>query len=355
VRASVDPREAWRRLLDSLLPAAQIVLAATAAYAIAHYGLEHAAPLLAMTVTISSLGFARDARPRRVLENAVGVVVGIVVSEALLLVIGKGVWQLALVLLVTLLAARFVSANPGFAVAAGTQSMLVMLLPSPDGGPFVRSIDGLIGGAVAIAVTALIPRDPIRLARRDARRLFGVLTGALSDVSLALSEADAAAAEEALERLRATQPLLDAWSASVESARSIARISPFLRRRLPDVEQASRVLRGTDLAIRNLRVIARRTDFLVRDGRERPQLAALVAQLATSVDVLGQSLDDPLLADTARAGLSAVASRLRPDLVDDDAPVTDSALVLMLRPLLVDLLAASGFDEAKARSMLPAV
>lgn len=351
----VDVASAGRRLRGSLLPATQIVVAAAAAYAIAHFGLGHAVPLLAVTVTISSLGFVRDARPVRVLESAIGVVVGIAVSEALLLLIGNGIWQLALVLFVTLLAARFVSANPAFAVAAGTQSMLVMLLPLPVGGPFVRSLDGVIGGAVALLVTALLPRDPIRAARADARRLFTVLTASLSDLAVALDRADAAAAERALDRLRATQPLVDAWTASVDSARAIARLSPFLRRRLPDVEQAARVQRGVDLAIRNLRVISRRIEFLVRDERPRPQLAALVAQLATSVDVLGQSLDDPLLADTARVGLSAVAARLRPDLVDDAAPVTDSVLVLMVRPLLVDLLAASGFDEVKARAMLPAV
>jgi hypothetical protein len=35
--------------------------------------------------------------------------------------------------------------------------------------------------------------------------------------------------------------------------------------------------------------------------------------------------------------------------------VTDSVVILMLRPMLVDLLVASGLDEEKARSTLPAV
>ena len=110
-----------------------------------------------------------------------------------------------------------------------------------------------------------------------------------------------------------------------------------------------------DLATRNLRVIARRIDFLVRDGVPRPALASLLATTATSATLLGQSLDDPLLADTARVGLSGIAAHLRPRTVVGDAEVTDSVVVLMLRPLLVDLLCAAGLDDDKARALLPEV
>ena len=343
------------RLVDSLLPIAQIVAAATGAYAIAHFALGHATPLLAATVTIAALGFVRDARPVRVLESAIGIVIGIAVSELLFLLVGRGVWQIAVVLAITLLAARFLSSSNAFAVAAGVQAMLVLILPVPDGGPFQRSLDGLIGGAVALLVTALIPRDPRRLARRDARRVFSVFTESLTALAAALDRADQPTAEHALERLRTTQPIIDAWGESLDSARAIARISPFQRRHSPELDAQARVLRGMDLATRNLRVIARRIDFLVRDGVARPALASLIATTATSATLLGQSLDDPLLADTARGGLSGIASHLRPQTVVGDAEVTDSVVVLMLRPLLVDLLTAAGLDETKARALLPEV
>lgn len=345
----------WDRVVDSLLPVAQIVAAATGAYAIAHYALGHSTPLLAATVTVSSLGFVRDARPVRVLESAIGIVTGIAVSELLYLVVGSGVWQIALVLAVTLLAARFLSASNAFAVAAGVQSMLVLILPVPDGGPFQRSLDGLVGGAVALLVTAILPRDPRRLARREARRVFLVFTDSLASLATALDRADEPAAEHALERLRSTQPVFDSWAASLDSARAISKISPFQRRRQPEVEAQSRVLRSMDLATRNLRVIARRIDFLVRDGVPRPAIATLITTIKTSATLLGQSLEDPLLADNARVGLSGIAAHLRPQTVVGDAEVTDSVVILMLRPLLVDLLAAAGLDEEKARAMLPEV
>ncbi len=353
--STLDFRGSGGRVVGSIVPALQIVVAATLGYAIARFLLGHAVPLMAVTVTISSLGFVRDARPVRVLESAVGIVIGIALSELLLLLIGDGLWQFALVLFVTLLVARLLSSSNAFAVAAGVQSMLVMLLPAPAGGPFVRSIDGIIGGAMALLVTALLPRDLRRIALSDAKRLFAAFTDSLSSLVTALDRADQSAAERALERLRATQPVIDDWGSSLDSARAIARISPLQRRRGPDLEAQSRVLRGMDLATRNLRVISRRIDFLVRDGVERPAIASIVANLVTSVQLLAQSLEDPRLADTVRVGLVAIAERLRPDTVVKDAPITDSAVVLMLRPLLVDLLTAAGLSEDKARAILPEV
>lgn len=350
-----DLRAPGQRVIESLVPALQIVIAASAAYAFARYGLDHPVPLIAVTVTISTLGFARDARPIRVLETAIGIVIGIALSEALLLTVGQGVWQLALVLLVTLVVARALSPSNAFAVAAGVQAILVMLLPAPPGGPFVRSIDGIVGGIVALLVTALVPRDSRRFTRRDARALFASLTDALGSLVVALDKADQPAAEHALERLRSTQPIIDNWAASVDSGVAIARISPFLYRRRPDLQAQARVLRGMDLATRNLRVIARRIDFLVRDDVPRPVIGSIMASLTTSVELLGQSLDDPLLADTVRVGLVAVAERLRPDTVVKGAPVTDSVVILMMRPLLVDLLMAADFPAEKARALLPEV
>ena len=137
LRASITA--AARRVAGSVPAAVQIVAAAVASYSIAHYLLGHEIPIVAVTATITTLGIARDARPRRVFDLALGIVIGIVLAEVLVLVIGKGVWQLAIVVFVTLLVARAVSSNPTFAVAAAVQSALVVLLPDPAGGPFTPS------------------------------------------------------------------------------------------------------------------------------------------------------------------------------------------------------------------------
>ncbi len=352
VRRRVDVRLAARRVVESLPAIIQIVAAVAAAYSLAHWGLGHAFPVLAVTVTINSLGFSRDARPRRVAESVLGILVGVALSDSLSLVIGKGLWQLVVVLLVVFVVGRAVSANPAFAVAAAVPSALVVILPVPEGGPFGRTLDALIAGVVSLVVTALIPRNPGRAAARDRRILFSVIDEALSSVVESLADADEAAGELGLARLRRTQPLIDAWATTQESAVAVARLSPFLRSRLPDLQRGSRVLAAADLATRHLRTVARRVEFLVRDGVQRPALAELVGQFRMAIDLLGDELDDPQLVGAARSLLSDLARRLAPS---PDTAVADAAIVLMLRPLAVDLLAGSGMPIDEARALLPAV
>lgn len=351
----LDLRAALDRGIGSVPAIVQIVAAATAAYAIAHYLLGHETPLIAVTVTISILGFGRDTRPRRVLDSVIGILTGILLSELLLMVVGTGVWQIVLVLFVTLLVSRTLSPSAPFAIAAGVQSMMVMLMPAPEGGVFMRSIDGLVGGAVALAATALIPRDPRRIAERDARRMVGALKEALDSVVGALRDANEPAASLALERLRRTQGFLDEWAQSQESAIAVARVSPFLRRHLPALRHQAAVLAGLDLASRHLRVVTRRVSFLVRDGEPRPALATLIERIAAGIDLLGRSLQHPELAGEAQAAFVVIMPTLDPTVSLPGARMPDSIVVHLLRPLLVDLLVATGMPAAEARALLPAV
>lgn len=351
----LDLRAALDRGTGSIAAIVQIVASVTAAYAIAHYLLGHEVPLVAVTVTISILGFGRDTRPRRVFDSVIGILTGIVLSELLLMVVGTGVWQIALVLFITLLVARTLSPSAPFAIAAGVQSMLVMLIPAPEGGVFTRSIDGLIGGAVALAATALIPRDPRRIAERDARRMVGALKESLDSVVGALRDANEPAASLALERLRRTQGFLDEWAQSQDTAVAVARVSPFLRRHLPALRHQAAVLAGLDLAARHLRVITRRVSFLVRDGEPRPALAAFIERIAAGIDLLGRSLQDPEIATEAREAFGAIMPSLDPAVSLPGASMPTAIVVHLLRPLLVDLLVATGMPAAEARALLPAV
>jgi len=353
IRRRLDVKLALRRAWESLPAIAQIVAGVAAAYAIAHWGLGHAFPLFAVTVTINSLGLTRDARPRRVLESMLGILLGIALADVFSLVLGTGLWQLVVVLLTVFLVGRALSPNPAFAVAAAVPSALVMLLPPPEGGPFERSLDGLVGGVVALLVTALVPRDPRRAALRDGRTLFSVFDESLGSIVDCLDDADAAAGELALGRLRRTQPLIDAWTTSLDTAVSVARISPWVRRYLPELRRHERVLHAADLTSRHLRHVARRCEFLVRDGEPRPALAGVIGEVATGIRLIGEELDDPQIAGAARSLLSDLARRLDPVVVIPDAGVADSSILLLLRPLTVDLLAATGMDIEEARTLLP--
>jgi len=355
VQFRVQLRAARQRVIDSLPAALQIVVAALVSYAIARYGFGHATPLIAVTVTITSLGLARDARPRRVITTAIGVTVGIAVSEVIVLLVGKGIWQLAIVLFATLLVSRAVSSNSAFAVAAAVQSTLVVVLPDPAGGPFTRSLDAVIAGVVAITATALIPRDPRRAAARNARALFSVFDESIEGLVDALQNGNHPAAELALERLRRTQGLIDDWAASLETASAIARISPWLQRYRPELRAQERALKAADLSSRHLHTLARRVVVIVDDGLSRPQLAGVLAEMQRAVAMLGREIFEPESAGSTRGALTTFASRLDPAEIVPDGDLRETLLVVLVRPLVVDLLEAVGMSPEDSRALLPRV
>lgn len=351
--ARFDPRPALRRVQGSGIAITQIVVAATGAYAFAALVLGHPSPLIAATVTVSSLGLERAARPRRVLDTVIGMLVGILVAEALQLWVGPGVWQLGLALALTLVVARFLSPNPTFAVAAAIQSLIVMAIPADT--PFLRLVDGLVGGAAALVVTALIPRNPLAAARRDGHTLFVGVNAALVAVVQGLRYGSRGRAERGLEKARALEPLLEQWRASVETGVAIARISPFLRARRAELERQEHLRRSMDLVVRHLRVIARRAAYQDIAESSRQTAAELLGQIGAALTVVEDSLDDIGNLPAARSALLAIASRLDPAAALPQAPVAHQYLIAQLRPLVVDALVATGMPAAQARAILPAV
>ncbi len=345
---------ALSRVADSLWQIMQLVLASICAYLIARYGLGHPVPLLAVTVALSSLGFARDTRPGRVATTALAMVMGVVLSETMLVLFGPGAAQLLVVILLALLLARLVSANPTFALTVAMQAVLVQLLDAPTGGDFARVIDGLIGGLVALAFTALVPRNPIRLSRADSRVLFATIKETLAKLREVLLTADKATADLALENIRQTQPLVDNWKSSLESAEAIAKISPFYRWAQKEVADQKVLFAGLDLATRNLRVITRRVDFLLEDQSPRPQLAAVIAKTLIAVDLLEQSLDDFSLRAKAQKYLLKLLKQLDPKSLGE-VGLSELVVFMQLRPMIVDLAIAAGVEPAKARELLPHV
>src|SRR5690606_25225324 len=172
-------RTAWRRLLlrarvrqggsrvrAALVPVLLAAAAAGIAYGIARYGLGHAAPFFAPVAAWICLGFSPDRQLRRVAEVAVGVAIGVGLGDVVVRAIGSGWWQIAVVVAVSALAARFIDRGAMLTTQAGVQAIVIVALPvAQSGGPLGRWTDALVGGAVAFAVAALTPGDPRRRPR----------------------------------------------------------------------------------------------------------------------------------------------------------------------------------------------
>jgi hypothetical protein len=228
-------------------------------------------------------------------------------------------------------------------------------MPAPEGGAFIRSFDGVVGGLTALLFTAFIPRDPMGSASKDAGKLFGVFLNALDALEAAVRTADVKVADAALVRVRGSQPLVDNWRMSLDSAISVSKISPFMKKHREELSDQVRLMRGMDLATRNLRVVVRRVDFLIRDGKPRAYLADLFAQISAATAVLAQGLEGPDALGDARAMLLDVIHQLDPKRFGIADQLREASVLLLLRPLLIDLLCASGMREDDARAELPEV
>jgi hypothetical protein len=128
-----------------------------------------------------------------------------------------------------------------------------------------------------------------------------------------------------------------------------------MRKFRDDLTGQVRVLRGMDLAMRNLRVVVRRIDFLIRDGQKRPYLADLLDQIAAGVADLAEGMDEPALRHRAQEKFVEIIHQLDPKQHGIADQLQEASVLLLLRPMLVDLLCASGMSEDDARAELPKI
>ena len=351
VRSTV--RADWIRLRDSIPAIIQVLVAAVAAFVIAQTLLNQPSPIIAAIIPIASLGFVGDARPFRVLETAIAMTLGIVLAELLLVWLGATVWTFALALGLTLVLARFVSAKAAFAISAAVQCTIVVLSPIPPGGQFIRTVDALIGGAVAILATAIIPRNPWGTSVRIGRRLLDRHSLVLVRLAAALRTADSDKANGALELARKSSSQADDWRDAVDSGHAIARVSPWYWRRRPEFERLESMVLPVDLATRNLRVIARRADYLAGLGRPEPELALVLEQIAIAVDHLSESIASASKQTVARAEFVAIAHKLQAEQVlGEDASAHEGNVIWAARSYVIDALTATGLTVDQARAEL---
>jgi uncharacterized membrane protein YgaE (UPF0421/DUF939 family) len=355
-------RTGFVRSRNSLVPAVQMTVCAVGAYAFAEYILGHKGPLFAATSSLIALGFSRDPRLRRVVEVGLGCTLGIVIGDLLLHWLGSGIWQAAVVLLFSILLARFLDSGSIFTTQFGLQSLLVVLLPAPEGGPFTRSIDAVVGGVFALLVTMLVPKDPRREPRQDVRKLLHELAEVLRECADALINSDSTQAWHALIRGRNCQPLVDRMRQSLKASGEVATLAPAYRRHRDELTMLEESLESIDLALRNSRVFARRLTSAINHAALTDEATDSISEVLqeTSAAVEELSLGLAEVHDGARRAhmrgarqdLADIATRLHPKMLHVQK-LEGETVVMLFRPLMVDLLEAAGMDPLEARDVLP--
>ncbi|MBF0687350.1 MAG: FUSC family protein [Cellulomonas sp.] len=345
-------RAGWARVRSSWALIVQASVAAGVAYGIGMYVFGHEMPFFAPVAAWLALGFSRDRSMRRVAELAGGVAIGVAAGDLVVHVIGSGIWQMALVLAGSALVGRFLDRGPMLTTQAGVQAIVIVGLPQIGGGPFGRWIDALIGGLVALAFALLTPTDPRRHPRALAQAAVQELAGVLHLLARGLRKGSVDDVEAALLTGRASQPALDEWRDAARSAAELVRMAPAHRRHRAELDRLVDESVLLDRAMRNARVLTRRSVAAVEDGHVAPGLAEVVESAALATDDLAAALGAGYDPRPARYRLRAVAEALDPHVLAPEDWKSQS-LVLLLRSLVVDLLEASGATPGDARATLP--
>lgn len=350
--ASVD------RLKLSGLPVIQCALAAGIAWFVATEIVGHVTPFFAPIAAVVSLGVSLGARMRRSFELVAGVTVGIGVGDALIALIGTGPLQIALVVALAMGTAVFLDSGAIIAMQAGSSAVLVAtLIPPGDAGGYNRMVDALVGGLVGLAVVAVVPTHPVRRARGDAATVIETAGRVLGLVAEGLSAQDPKSIEKALKAARATQPAIDMLRTDLKGGREISRISPLYWNSRQRLARLAATADPLDNAVRNIRVLARRSLSLVRDDEILdPRLVRLVEQLAESTEVLRRMMladpgEQPDQAEAARV-LRHVAVGAKAELMRD-AGLSATVVLAQIRSIVVDLLQVAGLSRISAMATLP--
>ncbi|MBX5441131.1 MAG: FUSC family protein [Solirubrobacteraceae bacterium] len=350
-RTRLSARMPLRRLRRSTLMIVQCALAAALAYLVAAHVADHGTPFFAPIAAVLTLSIAYGQRGRRAVELAVGVAVGIGVGDLIVLAIGTGFWQIGVVVALAMGAAVLVGGGRLLVNQAAVSGVLVATIQVPDGGfDATRFLDALIGGGVGLLVNALVPPDPMRIARRELDALVEELASTLEDVAAALRLRDRERAGAATARARAIDPLLARYEEALAVGREMLTLVPARRRGLRRLPAFERAAAGLDHAVRNTRVLARGAIRAVELDEHVPPLAIdAIGDLAAAVRAIGDGLDDPARAAAAEEAALYAAARSTAAL-EHTGNLSASFIVGQIRSMAVDLLRAMGTDGEEARS-----
>jgi len=352
------------RLRASWWAVGQSALGGALAWELAVRLLGHPAPFFASVAAIVSLGASVVNRLRRVVEISIGVAIGVGLGDLVVHQIGRGGWQLGLVVLVSMALALLLDGGSLIVNQAALQAVFVAALPVPAGGYVGRWLDAVAGGATALAVAFLLPADPRGAMRAAVGDVVHAVTHALRTSADAARRGDPDAAATALDEVRATQPALERWDQAVRAAEEISRLSPLRRHADREITAHRTSVALIDRAVRNLRVALRRMVAAVEDERAAAPgddvglpgpLLDRVDELAGAFHTVPGLLLDPD-GEGGRAALAALerlAHRLDPDELGSHS-MSSTVVVAQLRSAIVDLLQLAGRSAEEARALLRA-
>ena len=345
------PRIVGERLKANALWFAQAALATSLAWFIAKEGFGHPRPVFAPVVALIGVSATLGQRRRYALEMVIGVALGIGIADALVVAIGDGPIQVGAIVAGAMAAAVALGGGAILVSEAAVSALLVVTVQPPGSGlSGARFLDSLLGGVLALIVTALLPANPAATARRAAAPLLTELAGTLDDVALALEHGDADLADRALMRARAIDA--DPLAESVAAGEEMLRLSPFARRaraRFGRYERAATQLEATLVSVHTL---SRASVPALRLGAHIPEaVPTAVRDLAETVRTLDRYFEHP--EEEPPVSEHALRAAARATLVlEVTSNLQVSVIVGQVRAAAVDLLRSWGLEREEAEEIV---
>ena len=345
---------AFARLRDAFWPVVQTAVAATLAWSVAAFVLGHDRPFVAAIAAVISIGAVAGQTLRRATEWIFGIAVGLAVADLIMLAIGTGPIQTGIIVGLAMFVALLMRGGIGVVTEAGVSAVLVANFdPTTYGVSPDRFLEALVGGGVALAISAAFPSNPTTRARQAARPVLEDLATALRDAAAALIGGDLELAERALSEARCIDARVAQLREELDGGYQIARLSPPRRRHLGYLAYYTTAADQLDLAVRDTRVLARAAVTLVREkGVVHVPLSEAILGLALAVEALAGYLehpDHPL--DDARAFALGAAGEAT-SVLQRSNDLETSALVSQVRSTAIDLLQVAGMDSSEALEAL---
>jgi uncharacterized membrane protein YgaE (UPF0421/DUF939 family) len=336
-------RTALLRLRARSWPILQTAGAAVAAWYLATLLTAEQRPVFASIAAVVALGATYGQRSERAIELIGGVVLGIGIADLLVRVIGSGPVQLGLMVLLAMAAAVLLGGGAVLVTeAAVSATLLVLLDPAGTGLAPSRVIEALVGGGVALAVSALaFPLNPVLLVGRSAQAIFGGLGRTLEDVAAGLADGDLIRSDAALHAAREIDHDLRALDEALVIGGETARFSPGRRSSRGELDRYARAARHIDFAVRNTRVLARHAVRYVRGGGSAPAaLQEAIHDLGLAVWALAAELDHPTGNTDVRTLAARAASRAT-ELFGENPELGLGEIVAQVRSTAIDLVRAA--------------
>lgn len=393
IRAVEDSVQArFKRMRKRLLPILQTGIAAGFAYWVSKDVIGHHRPFFAPISVVIIIGMTGGDRISKAWDIALGCLVGVLIGDLFLYRLGEGGWQIALVVSLSLLIASFFSSSQlmNNQVAIGAILIATIMPPGAEVTGIDRTIDALVGCAVALATLALIPQAPVTGARAEISKVMALVSSVLDDVASGLRSGDPECISDALDAIRGSQSRIDSMAAEIQSGEESTKLSPFLWGSRRYIQSLGRVIPPVDNAVRTTRVLARHALVLCQDGdvvteqqiqlidalsqvcleiselydvRSRQTQAATIPKLVNELRAIAQQSGMDALVGPAAAGEPDTEGPIAPSTGTDTAtrtggsgqaePVLASHAVLaQTRSLAVDLLQICGMSRESALAAL---